>query len=70
MRPIAVGRKNWIHLGSAQAELKIAAIFSVVESYRRLNVAVREYLAAVLPGLNDRSIQRLAQPTPTAWATK
>jgi transposase len=36
MRPIAVGRKNWIHLGSAQAGPKIAAIFSVVESCRRL----------------------------------
>ena len=70
MRPIAVGRKNWIHLGSAQVGPKIAAIFLVVESCRRLNVPVREYLAAVLPGLNDRSIQRVAQLTPTAWATK
>jgi len=70
MRPIAVGRKNWIHLGSAQAGPKIAAIFSVVESCRRLKFPVREYLAAVLPGLNDRSIQRVAQLTPIAWATK
>jgi hypothetical protein len=29
------GEKNWIHLGSAQAGPKIAAIFSVVESCRR-----------------------------------
>src|SRR6516165_4668089 len=53
MRPIAVGRKNWIHVGSAQAGPKIAAILSVVESSRRLKVPVREYLAAVLPGLAD-----------------
>jgi hypothetical protein len=70
MRPIAVGRKNWIHLGSAQAGPKIAAIFSIVESCRRLKIPVREYLAAVLPGLNHRSIQRVAQLTPMAWATK
>jgi transposase len=70
MRPIAVGRKNWIHLGSAQAGPKIAAIFSVVESCRRLKIGVREYLAAVLPGLHDRSIQRIAQLTPTAWSTE
>jgi transposase len=68
MRPIAVGRKNWIHLGSAHAGPKIAAIFSVVESCRRLKIGVREYLAAVLPGLHDRSIQRVAYLTPTAWA--
>ena len=70
MRPIAVGRKNWIHLGSAQAGPKIAAIFSVVESCRRLNIRVREYLAAVLLGLNHRSIQRVAQLTPMAWTTQ
>jgi transposase len=32
MRPVAVGRKNWIHVGSAQAGPKIAAILSMVES--------------------------------------
>ena len=37
MRPIAIGRKNWIHVGSPQAGPKIAAILSVVESCRRLN---------------------------------
>ena len=70
MRPIAVGRKNWIHIGSAQAGAKVAAIFSVVESCRRMKIAVREYLAAVLPGLNDLSIQHVADLTPKAWTTK
>lgn len=70
MRPIAVGRKNWIHVGSAQAGPKVAAILSIVESCRRMNVPVREYLAAVLPGLNNLSIQNLAELTPTAWAAK
>jgi hypothetical protein len=55
-----VGRKNWIHLGSAQAGPKIAAIFSVVESCRRLKIPVRDYLAAVMPGLSNTSIQRVA----------
>ena len=70
MRPIAVGRRNWIHVGSVQAGPKIAAILSVVESCRRLKIPVREYLAAVLPGLNNLSIQRLTKLTPTAWAAK
>jgi transposase len=51
MRPVALGRKNWIHIGSAQAGPKIAAILSIVESRRRLKLPVRDYLAAVLPGL-------------------
>ena len=70
MRPIAIGRKNWIHVGSPQAGPKIAAILSVVESCRRLKLPVRDYLAAILPGLADVSIQRLPELTPSAWATQ
>ena len=70
MRPIAIGRKNWLHLGSKEAGPKIAAIFSVIESCRRLNVPVRKYLAEVLPGMADRSIQSLDELTPTAYAAK
>jgi transposase len=70
MRPIAIGRRNWIHIGSAQAGPKVAAIFSVVESCRRLKIPVRKYLAAVLPGLSNLSIQQLPGLTPNAWAAK
>ena len=70
MRGWAVGRKNWIHIGSPQAGPKIAAIVSVTESCRRLKLPVREYLAAVLPGLADLSIQRVPEFTPFAWAIR
>ena len=33
MRPIALGRNNWLHVGSAQSGPKVAAILSVVKSY-------------------------------------
>jgi hypothetical protein len=70
MRPVALGRKNWIHVGSPQAGPKIAAILSAVESCRRLRISVRNYLAAVLPGLGDVSIQRLPDLTPAAWVAQ
>ena len=70
MRPVAVGRKNWIHVGSPQAGPKVAAILSVVETCKRLEVPVREYLAAVLPGLADVSIQKIPELTPAAWAAR
>ena len=70
MRSIAIGRKNWLHLGSKEAGPKIAAIFSVVESCRRLNIPIRKYLGDVLPGLANRSIQSLAELTPTAYASR
>ncbi len=70
MRPVAIGRKNWIHVRSPRAGPEIAAILSVVESCRRLKLPVRDYLAAVLPGLADRSIQRLPDLTPAAWVAQ
>jgi hypothetical protein len=68
MRPVALGRKNWIHIGSPRAGPKVAAILSVVESSRRLKISVRDYLAAILPGLGDVTIRRLPALTPSAWA--
>ena len=68
MRPVAVGRKNWIHVGSEMAGPKVAAILTVVETCRRLKIPVREYLAAILPGLANLSVQRVGQLTPAAWA--
>jgi transposase len=68
MRPLVVGRKNWIHVGSEQAGPKVAAILSVTETCRRLRLPIREYLASILPGLGNLPIQRVSQFTPAAWA--
>jgi transposase len=70
MRPVALGRKNWIHVGSKDAGPKVAAIASIVETCRRLKIPIRGYLAGVLPGIADVSIQRLADLTPAAWAAR
>jgi transposase len=70
MRGVALGRKNWIHIGSQQAGPRVAAILSVVESCRRLRIPVRDYLNEILPGLASRSIQQLADLTPAAWGAR
>ena len=68
MRPVALGRKNWLHVGSAKSGPKVAAIFSVVESCRRLKAPVAEYLGEVLPGMNARKLSEIATLTPGRWA--
>ena len=70
MRPMALGRNNWIHIGSEQAGPRVAAILSVIESCRRLNIPVRDYLADILPGLANTPLQRIAELTPAAWAAR
>jgi transposase len=68
MRPVALGRKNWLHVGSVQSGPKVAAILSVVESCRRLRVSPKQYLEDVLPGMNQRNVAEVARLTPTQWA--
>ena len=67
MRPVALGRKNWLHVGSAQSGPKVAAILSVVESCRRIDTPVKEYLLAILPGMNQRKLSEVALQTPARW---
>jgi transposase len=67
MRPVALGRKNWLHVGSKHAGPKVAAILSVVESCRRLGVPVKEYLLAALPGIASRTLQEVVNLTPSRW---
>jgi len=70
MRPVALGRKNWIHIGSPQAGPKVAAILSVVESCRRQRVPVRDYFSTILPGLADLPIRCLPDLTPAVWVAR
>jgi hypothetical protein len=70
IRSVALGRKNWIHFGSQQAGPRIAAIPSIVETCRRLKIPVRDYLAAILPGLAELPVRHVAELTPTAWAAR
>ena len=69
MRPIALGRKNWMHLGSQQSGPKVAAIMTVIASAQRLGLNVRDYLAFVLPRLADPEFKTSALPEllPTRW---
>jgi hypothetical protein len=67
IRPLALGRKNWLHIGSEQAGPKVAAIASIVETCRRLGINLRDYLTSILPKLGDWPSNRVAELTPTAW---
>jgi hypothetical protein len=72
IRPVAIGRKNWIHLGSEEAGPKVAGIISILESCLRLEIRPRDYLKKVLPKVADRiktGQTDLSDLTPLAWKT-
>ena len=68
IRPIALGRKNWLHIGSEGAGPRIAAIASIIETCGRLGINARDYLLDVLPQIPDWPAKRIAELTPAAWA--
>ncbi|MEN9284814.1 MAG: hypothetical protein RLZZ179_2307 [Verrucomicrobiota bacterium] len=72
MRPIALGRKNWMHLGSEESGPKVAAIMTVIASAQRAGANVREYLAWVLPKLADPATSEaaLAEMLPARWLAR
>ncbi len=67
MRPIALGRKNWMLIGSESAGPKVAAILSAIETCRRLKIDVRKYLKDVLPPLAQCPLPNVSEYTPLAW---
>ncbi len=72
MRPIGLGRKNWMHLGSEESGPKVAAIMTVIASAKRAGANVREYLAWVLPKLNDPATTEadLVEMLPARWLAR
>jgi hypothetical protein len=70
MRPIALGRKNWLHIGSEEAGTHVAAVASVVETCKRNAICVKDYLRSVLPGLNGVLTRDVAELTPLAWKVR
>lgn len=67
MRPVALGRKNWIHIGSEEAGPKIAAILSIFETCKRLQINLRDYLGAILPKLPGWPFSKIAELSPLRW---
>ena len=67
MRGLALGRRNWLHIGSPEAGPKIAAILSVMETCKRLQINLRKYLNDVLPKLPSWPINHVAAISPLSW---
>ena len=67
MRLLALGRRNWLHIGSQEAGPKIAALLSVIETCKRLQINLRKYLNDVLPKLPSWSINNVAALSPLNW---
>jgi transposase len=68
IRPTAIGKKNFIFFGSAEAGQRGAILYTIVESCRRRGIDPLAYLRDVLTRLPSMNISEVKPITPAAWA--
>jgi transposase len=69
IRPIAIGRNNWLFAGSLRAGRRAAAVMSLVHSARLNGHDPYTYLKDVLTRLPTQPASRIAQLLPHCWQT-
>jgi transposase len=68
IRPTALGKKNWLFIGGAQAGQRSAIIYTVIESCRRRGLDPLAYLRHVLSRLPKMTNHQIPEVLPAAWA--
>ncbi len=68
IRPTAIGKKNWLFIGQAEAGERSAIIYTVIESCRRRGLNPYAYLKDVLTRLPRMTNRQIPEVTPQAWA--
>jgi hypothetical protein len=68
IRPTAVGKKNWLFFGDAQAGQRSAVLYTIIENCRRRGVEPFTYLRDVLTRLPQMTNWQIKGVTPKAWA--
>ncbi len=68
IRPTAIGKKNWLFVGDADAGERSAIIYTIIESCRRRGLDPYAYLKDVLTRLPHMTNRQIPEVTPAAWA--
>jgi len=69
LRPIAVGRKNYLFVGSNRGGHAAAVIYSLIESAKRHKLNPFEYMRDVLENLPKTKISEVEKFLPDKWKT-
>jgi transposase len=67
IRPVALGRKNFLFAGSARGGHAAATVYSLIESCKIAGIDRFEYLADVLVRITTHSRESLAELLPQSW---
>jgi hypothetical protein len=67
IRPTAIGKKNWLFIGIADAGQRGAIIYTLIENCRRRRLDPYTYLRDVLTRLPHMTNHQIPEVTPQAW---
>ena len=68
IRPTAVGKKNWLFIGEAEAGERSAIFFTLIEACRSRGIDPQTYLREVLTRLPTLTNHQIKEVTPEAWS--
>jgi len=68
IRPLAIGRKNWLFVGSEESGQAAATLLSLVQTCRALNINPRTYLEDVFRRIMGHSTRKLHELLPDEWS--
>jgi len=67
IRPLTIGRKNWLFVGSQAGGEAAAILLSLVQTCRAHSINPREYLEDIFHRLMDYNIQKIDELLPGNW---
>ncbi|MEI6193724.1 MAG: transposase domain-containing protein [Verrucomicrobiota bacterium] len=68
IRPTAIGKKNWLFIGEANAGQRSAIVYTLIECCRRRGLNPFAYLRDVLARLPNMTNRQIPEVTPEAWS--
>jgi transposase len=68
LRPIGIGRKNWLFAGADTGGETLARAMTIIETAKLNGLDPQAYLADVLDRIHDHKINRLDELLPWNWA--
>ncbi len=67
IRPLTIGRKNWLFVGSEDGGHAAATILSLIQTCRNLGINPQEYLKDVLRRIMSHPAKRIDELLPDRW---
>lgn len=67
VRPLALGRKNWLFLGNEKSGEASAVLLSLIQTCKALGKNPRDYLESVMRRLMSHSSQKIDELLPHNW---